>query len=196
DATDTTGDGDPNPEVPMVGAAFLIDAHEVRVRDYLKFVADPDGPPPLPAGCEWKTSHIPDQWPDQLGENLDYPVRRIDWCDAWAYCAWAGKHLCGLVGGEPASLEQIVDPIANEWYRACTNDSSLVPYPYGETYDPVRCNGEDGVADLLPVGAEGPCEGGYAFLFDMSGNVWEWTNACADGAPPEGDEALRECRRR
>ena len=194
---EATGDGDgdpPPPEIPMVGEDFLIDIHEARVRDYIAFLADPEGPPSLPSECAWKESFQPESWSDQLGEDLDYPVRRVDWCDAWAFCAWSGKHLCGLIGGEPSSLEQGSDAQQNEWFRACTDDSLQVPYLYGETYDPNACNGEDLDMGLLPVMSLASCEGGYDGVFDMSGNVWEWTNSCAEG--DVADEAERECRRR
>ncbi|MCA9485189.1 MAG: SUMF1/EgtB/PvdO family nonheme iron enzyme, partial [Nitrospina sp.] len=111
----------------------------------------------------------------------------VDWCDATAYCAWAGKRLCGEVGGGPADINDLMNVQNNEWFRACTQ-GGIKNFPYGLNYNGNRCNTlESGLNDLAPVGSFANCEGGYPGLFDMSGNVWEWTNACNN---------MGECRRR
>ena len=148
----------------------------------------------LPSTCGWKLDYTPAEWVAQLDGNPGWPVRNIDWCDAWAYCDWAGLRLCGGAGGGPAVFDQPNDPVNNEWFRACSNSGVLI-YPYGNLYDPNACNGMDlGLAEPSVPGSLPGCEGGVPNLFDMSGNVSEWTNDCQDD--PNQPSQLEQCRRR
>lgn len=146
----------------------------------------------LPAECDWKADFTPDDWP--ANPNADLPVTNVDWCDAWAYCEWSGQHLCGKIGGGPALLGDVQNPAMNQWYKACSG-GGLKNYPYGLEYMADACNGVDaGFGQLTMVGSLMACGGGYAGLHDLSGNVWEWENACdTDPMIPVED---RECRRR
>jgi formylglycine-generating enzyme len=175
---------------------FLIDATEVTVADYAGFAALDFHPIVLSSPCLWKLQvewFRPDDWDQQLEGDFDNPVRGVDWCDAEAYCKWAGKRLCGVVGGGPAKLEQLIDA-PNEWHRACS-DGGVSSWPYGNNYKKHACNGLDqGIADITPVASFADCVGGVEGLFDMSGNLWEWTNAC--GEDPGAEHWEQDCQRR
>src|SRR5262249_54391990 len=114
----------------------------------------------------------------------------IDWCDAFTYCAWAGKRMCGQIGGGalPGFFGNVFDPTKSQWHAACTRNGARA-YPYGDTYDAAACNGADlDARAALPVGSLPACTGGVAGLVDMSGNAAEWENACdeKDAGPREG----------
>jgi formylglycine-generating enzyme required for sulfatase activity len=81
-------------------------------------------------------------------------------CDeAAAACQQADKRLCE----------------DSEWTAACQG-ATLSTYPYGDTYNPTVCNGSGHTAGVpVPTGSMSLCEGGYAGLHDLSGNVAEWT---------------------
>jgi formylglycine-generating enzyme required for sulfatase activity len=78
-----------------------------------------------------------------------------------------------------------------DWETACSPTG--LRYPYGDTYDAAACNGNDYDPDggtpqdqdyAVPTGSLGACEtpGG---IFDMSGNLKEWTGSLrAPGPPP------------
>ncbi len=87
-------------------------------------------------------------------------------------CTASGKRLC----------------TAAEWYLACRGASSYV-YPYGNTYNAASCNGLDkGLGAAAPTGSITTCQGGYSGIYDMSGNLREWTNdPRSDGTPPDPD---------
>jgi formylglycine-generating enzyme required for sulfatase activity len=179
------------PEGPntVVIGQYSIDATEISNAQYAVFNALEFAPEYLdvlmPPQCAFKNDFIPDNWPVQPPPTL--PVVGVDWCDATAYCAWAGKRLCGAIGGGPAELGDVQNPANNEWYKACTQ-GGIKNYPYGLLYIGNACNTADaGFGQRTQVGSVGTCLGGYPGLFDMSGNVWEWTNACNDN---------NECRRR
>jgi hypothetical protein len=202
DESDPTGDGlcesscgavdcGECPEGPagVVIGNFLIDSTEVTAAQYGQFLAiefDPDYLAQLvPQGCEFKTDFTPDMFPAEPPEMI--PVVGVDWCDAMAYCTWAGKHLCGAIGGGSVPLNEVQNPATNEWYRACTG-GGISNYPYGLMYDPTACNTSDaGWMQLTDVGGLPNCVGGYDGIYDMSGNVWEWTNSCNEQG---------ECQRR
>jgi formylglycine-generating enzyme required for sulfatase activity len=117
-------------------------------------------------------------------------VSNVDWCDAFAYCAFAGKRLCGKIGGGPVAADAAADPAQDEWFAACSHaDDGQHAFPYGNVYDAATCNASSGAR--VAVGSFPGCVGGYPGLFDMAGNVWEWENRCLRGAA--ADAATDPC---
>lgn len=173
--------------------SFCIDSTEVSVAEYQAFLADP-AKPALPVECGWKSGFdidttMPGTGCDNISVAPDMPVVCVDWCDAWAYCRWAGKRLCGRLSGGPITNAEWTDPAQDQWLAACSHNGDRV-FPYGNTYDPTMCNGKDsGLTQPrpFPVGP-GPCEGGYTGLYDMSGNVNEWEDGCDNATPSRYSE--------
>ena len=175
---------------------FCIDATETTNAQYAAFVASGFTLASPPTGCEALTGSVPSQgWPYQSGYD-DFPVVYVNWCQAYAYCAWAGKHLCGQIpdaqsDGGALAVTSFDDPTQSEWLNACTQGGALT-YPYGKTFDAMTCGGQLAGSMLAQVGSRPACVGPLAGLFDMSGNVWEWTNACGGpmGTPPSAANAF------
>ncbi len=191
------------------GSTYCIDTTEVTQGQYAEFleakggsmIDNPDDMSGQPAGCELNARYVsarPDDEPpncrwtheafDPMGTHPDFPVGCVDWCDAYMYCAWAGKRLCGAMGGGPIAWEQQSNANVSEWYNACSQGGTL-PYPYGDAYDEEKCARES-VALADEVGQRPECHGTeppFDQLFDMSGNIAEWTNACevAEGSKYE-----------
>jgi formylglycine-generating enzyme len=169
---------------------FCIDATEVTNSHYTAFLAaSPGAWPGRPSACGFKTTHVPKEWPRPTDES-EHPVRYIDWCDAWAFCAWSNKRLCGSVGGSALPVAALGDTATDEWYRACTSGGTRA-FPYGATYEKGRCNAEEVSSGPVQVGSFGDCVGGYAGLYDMSGNVREWVDACEGNAGAKDTCATR-----
>ena len=166
--------------VPKVaGGYYCIDSTEVTRSQYATFAGlTPSGQPSV---CSWNTTYTPVQnttgqcskgeWPP--GTRGDHPVVCIDWCDAHMFCAWAGKRLCTTI------YNQFSNAATSEWYNACSmGGAQTYPYP-GTTYGANTCNGhEHSLVDTVAVKAMSGCVGGYPGIYDMSGNVWEFTQAC------------------
>jgi formylglycine-generating enzyme required for sulfatase activity len=164
---------------------FCIDSTEVTNAQYAEFLAEAPPVETQPLYCYdgmwFNLSFEPSSgWPPEPGKE-NYPVVWVDWCDARMYCEWAGKRLCGRIGGGHAEYwpPSYKDASISQWYRACSAGTQA--YPYGDDFEIGRCNdGWGGTGETAAVGSFPGCEGGYPGLFDMSGNVAEYEDACSD----------------
>jgi len=178
---------------PSGGPAICIDATEVTYAQYKKFV---DANVPIAgqiAECDWNLFFNPVEPKtdgtcsvaifDSTGSE-NYPVRCVDWCDAVAYCTWAGSRLCGGIGGAKLASAAFADATKSEWFAACVGGNAPTVYPYGDTYGGQTCNGaENAVNTAIVVKGTPGCHGSgeNQSVSDLSGNVSEWEDACDGG---------------
>ena len=180
-------EGNAPPAAVRIGSAgntFCIDTTEVTVADYARFLAANVPASSQPAECAWNESFAP----NPSDASADRPVVGVDRCDAVAYCAWAGKYLCGTVtNGKksgPVTVASSSDFRSHQWLLACSAEARL-RYAYGSILDKSACNFFDYDAGaLVPVGSATACVGGFAGIHDMLGNAWEWYDGpcVADGS--------------
>lgn len=171
--------------VDAPGGSFCIDTTEVTRAHYVAFLDSAPSTTGQPAACAWNTSFSSGVASVDMTKT-DHPMVKVDWCDAVAFCAWAGKRLCGAIGsGALLTTAQTTDPTKSEWMFACTRGGTR-GFPYGQVEDITTCNTDNPAGTTEPVGKRAACAGGFPGLFDMSGNVSEWENACS-GTSPSGD---------
>jgi formylglycine-generating enzyme required for sulfatase activity len=130
---------------------FYLDLHEVTRQEYLEFLD--------------ATEHAPPDWWTDLRDLPDqgrHPVTGVDWYDADDFCRWAGKRL----------------PTEEEWEKAARGPDGF-RYPWGNSFDLGRAHlspGADALFKTVPVESYPTGASPYG-LFDMVGNVWEWTDS-------------------
>ena len=142
---------------------FYIDKYEVTNTDYAKFVQATGAKAPW----HWPQGKIP------MGEEK-YPVANVNWNEATDYCKWLGKRL----------------PTEAEWEKAARGGLDRAHYSWGATASTrtlkrvfchrrspyatptLRYRQPSAVLERI-VGSFDP--NGFG-LFDITGNVMEWTN--------------------
>jgi formylglycine-generating enzyme required for sulfatase activity len=170
------------------GTRYCIDSTEVTWDQYgaffdeMKYETDTQ-----PSICEWNTTFSTTATKMYPG---DHPVTWVNWCQALAYCQWAGKRLCGRVGGGAIGFDDedaTCDANVQEWYGACSNGGTT-KYTYGDTFDVDACrveyDSQTEEFETAPVGSYPACHGvstPYEAVFDLLGNVAEWTAECEVG---------------
>ncbi len=132
-----------------------------------------------PGAC-WRRPEGPGT---SIEHRLDHPVVHVAFEDAEAFASWAGEDL----------------PTEAEWEYAARGDLDGTPFVWGDEAVPGgeylanfwqgdfpwRNSEADGFSGTAPVGSF-PANG-YG-LFEMTGNVWEWTTDWyADSHPADAD---------
>jgi formylglycine-generating enzyme required for sulfatase activity len=136
-------------------------------------------------GADWRH-------PEGPGSTLNgrdrHPVTQVAYADAVAFASWAGKEL----------------PTEAEWECASRGGLDQAVYTWGDEFAPkgrMMANTwqgrfpwenllEDGFAGTSPVKRFPP--NGFG-LYDMAGNVWEWTSDFFTLPQPSQVEADRPC---
>jgi len=173
---------------PSSSPGYHIDVTEVTQGQYDAWLrAQPGLPASSDVNCSWKSagSYAPQGAVSTAADAEHHPIVNVDWCDAYEYCTSVGKRLCGAIGGGAALYAAYQDATQDQWYRACSAGGAN-SYPYGNTYSDQACNGVAYSAQTQVVGSLPGCVSlapGYAGVYDMSGNAWEWEDSCTgDGA--------------
>jgi formylglycine-generating enzyme len=173
-------------DFPGADTALLVPGSQV-------FTPTP-GPVPLDDWTRWWRWQPGTDWrhPEGPGSTLHgrdlHPVVHVGWEDAQAYARWCGKDL----------------PTEAEWEHAARGGLEQATYPWGDEFRPrgrVMANtwhGRFPYENLRPHGFVGTSPvrsfppNGYG-LYDVAGNVWEWTNSRWSDQPDEESVSAACC---
>jgi len=145
---------DEGPQHSVTLPAFLIDQYEVTNLQYKAFMRATQHKSP---------THFSNRTHPE--DKADHPVTFVSWHDARDYCAWAGKRL----------------PTDAEWEKAARATDGRT-FPWGDKFalhnanTPARWASLKNTGDTTPVGSFTAGISPYG-AYDMSGNVWEWTDS-------------------
>ena len=98
------------------------------------------------------------EYPNKADEP---PKDMVSQEEAVALCEKEGKHLCSL----------------EEWQAACRGKEKT-KYSYGSSYKQNKCNTNTNAAKR--AGRKEQCRSWFG-MYDMNGNLWEWTSTKAKG---------------
>lgn len=123
--------------------------------------------------------NIPYYWHNLELGNAIAPVVGVCWYEAEAYCNWLSKKIVAVPDGYVARLAN-----DNEWERAARGKDGR-EYPWGEGFNKNASNTWDSDATGSGLGGTTavctfPNGVSADEVWDMSGNVWEWTRSWYD----------------
>ena len=183
------------PAMSLVASGFCVDNTEVTRAQYQQFL---DSAPALQTDgrCAFNTSYVPVDYVWTATTNPNQAAAGMDWCDARDFCAWAGKRLCGRIGGGAVAYADHAST-ESQWYMACSQGGAR-RFSYGTASDDQavsgRCHLDD--PDNQPgsqavVGTYPDCKLVGTNVVDLHGNVQEWIDACETTASLPGDDVCK-----
>jgi formylglycine-generating enzyme required for sulfatase activity len=166
-----------------LGHNFAISSQDVTVEQFQRFRAE----------------YKPSQW----APRKDCPVIEVSWFDAAQYCNWLskregiaeaqwcyepnkeGKYAEGMkIKAGYLRLKGYRLPTEAEWEYAC-RAGSTVGYSFGEPAELLERYGWFDRNSLVKTHPGGTLKPNDLGLFDMHGNVWQWTNDLYNDKPIE-----------
>ena len=181
--------------------ALAVGAYEVKYEEFELFVAAMGDTPG--GGCTvwdgdkrrvWEAAGW--RWP-KLDYGAPHPVVCVSWEDAQGYLRWLSEE----TGKEYRLLSE------SEWEYVARGGTNTARY-WGETEEE-QCSHANGADSQTDFGWAASCDDGHRFmapagsytaneygLYDVIGNVWEWTEDCwnesYEGAPIDGRPWVKE----
>jgi formylglycine-generating enzyme len=153
--------GAPRENLVAGSVVFSAPNHPVPLNDHFQWWS-------YVPGANWRHPFGPDS---DVGDKGKYPVVHVAYEDALAYALWARKRL----------------PTEAEWEFAARGGLAGKPFVWGDQFQPHgkwmanthqghfpdQDTGDDGYVGIAPVAQYPPNTYG---LYDMAGNVWQWTS--------------------
>lgn len=203
-----------------IAYSLAVGRHEVTRGQYARFIRD-SGYTPAAGNCWYwhgDEGRVVNDDPSKswqkpgLAQDDDHPVVCVSWNDAKAFAAWlsrkTGRSYRLLTEAEWEYAARAGSAASRPWgddpVQVCkfanVGDlarSRIVPPGKGKQW-PFWNDCDDGFGYTAPVGRFTPNRWG---IYDMIGNVWEWTEDCWNesyaGAPSDGGTRLTgDCTRR
>ncbi len=147
-----------NPNNSAERVEFLLQLKQMTSSELEEFLDET-----LPEGKKYV---VPEYWTDKRFNHPAQPVVGLTIYEAQAYCTWLSAQT-----DRNFSL-----PTEHEW-EAAARGLEARKYAYGPEFDPLRCNTFE--AHLRRPSPVGIYPGGKSpeGLYDLTGNVWEWTSS-------------------
>ncbi len=183
------GDNDEIPVETITTDTFYISKNEITNHQFRYFIEDGGyyrSELWTPDGYDWlvkRNISRPQYWRDPLFYQPQQPVVGVSWYESVAYTNW----LTGKTGQEYRL------PTEAEWELSCTGTGRI--YPWGNTWNGEKANFadisfskvidheiadtqfDDGFIYPAPVGRYLSGATPDNRIFDLAGNVWEWTSS-------------------
>jgi serine/threonine protein kinase len=159
------------PAHPVTVQPFSMDRTEVSNTEYADFVRETGHPAP----SHWIGKKPP------FGQEM-WPVVNVSFDDATAFAEWRSKR-----DGVSYRL-----PTEEEWEYAARNGEQSDLYPWGTDWKDKAAVLKDATPAAVGSRAEGKNKWG---VFDLIGNVWEWTSSKASvypGNPAQVPSSIRD----
>lgn len=168
---------------------FYISCYLTTIEQYRVFVIE--------------TGYIPSN-KSCLSGFSNHPVTHVNFYDAVQYCYWLNKKLLDLAKDKSKSKsytkekefwQNIKDgkysvslPSEAEWERAARGSDNARRFPWGNGYQDELANVEMLIGQTTSVGSF-PLKNNPSGIFDLSGNVFEWTRSIYQPYPYELSKA-------
>ena len=166
------------PEHEVFVKAYSIDGYEVPAKEFAAFLNEKGNPEDRYFSCDaYSTIACLDREEKQTDKPArgsilykprpgyeNYPANNVSWFGSDGFCRWKGKRL----------------PTEAEWEKAARGDDGRL-YPWGDSVPDERTSRfgmeweKNGLDALVPVDSL-PDGRSYYGLYNMAGNVVEWTN--------------------